>query len=182
VIVDRALTAWSFSRGSTRFAWRTRKMTALRGRRSNPSGIRRYRRHGGERARFRVFKTLSRDGGLSWSEPQAVTEHPEADLCEPGLVRSPDGRQIALLLRENSRRFNSFVVFSSDEGETWSEPVELPATLTGDRHTARYAPDGRLFVSFRDMARGSPTWGDWVGWSEPMRTSCRDAKDCTASG
>ncbi len=118
----------------------------------------------GERARFRVFKTLSRDGGLSWSEPQVVTEHPEADLCEPGLVRSPDGRQIALLLRENSRRFNSFVVFSSDEGETWSEPVELPPTLTGDRHTARYAPDGRLFVSFRDMARGSPTWGDWVGW------------------
>jgi len=118
----------------------------------------------GERTKFRVFKTLSRDGGLSWSEPQVVTEHAEADLCEPGLVRSPDGRQIALLLRENSRRFNSFVVFSTDEGETWSEPVELPAALTGDRHTARYAPDGRLFVSFRDMARGSPTWGDWVGW------------------
>ena len=118
----------------------------------------------GGRTKFRVFKTISSDGGLSWSEPQVVTEHPEAHLCEPGLVRSPDGRQIALLLRENSRRFNSFVVFSNDEGETWSEPVELPAALTGDRHTARYAPDGRLFVSFRDMARGSPTWGDWVGW------------------
>jgi hypothetical protein len=118
----------------------------------------------GERSEFRVFKTISGDGGLRWSEPQLVTEHPEAHLCEPGLVRSPDGRQIALLLRENSRRFNSFVVFSNDEGETWSEPIELPAALTGDRHTARYAPDGRLFVSFRDMARGSPTWGDWVGW------------------
>ncbi len=121
--------------------------------------------HGsGERSKFQVFKTLSRDGGLTWSEPIIVTEHPEAHLCEPGLVRSPDGRQIALLLRENSRSHNSFVVFSDDEGETWSEPVELPASLTGDRHTAKYASDGRLFITFRDMAVGSPTWGDWVGW------------------
>jgi hypothetical protein len=118
----------------------------------------------GERTKFQAFKTVSTDGGLTWGEPLVVTEHALAHLCEPGLVRSPDGKQIALLLRENSRRFNSFVVFSNDEGETWAEPIELPAALTGDRHTARYAPDGRLFISFRDMARGSPTWGDWVGW------------------
>jgi hypothetical protein len=117
-----------------------------------------------ERSKFQVFKTISRDGGLSWSDPIVVTEHSEAHLCEPGLVRSPDGGQIALLLRENSRRFNSFVVFSDDEGQTWSEPVELPAALTGDRHTAKYALDGRLFITFRDMAADSPTWGDWVGW------------------
>lgn len=121
--------------------------------------------HGtGQRTSFQVFKTVSTDGGLTWSEPVVVTEHSQAHLCEPGLVRSPDGKQIALLLRENSRDFNSFVVFSDDEGESWSEPRELPAALTGDRHTARYAPDGRLFVTFRDMAHGSPTWGDWVGW------------------
>jgi hypothetical protein len=39
--------------------------------------------------------------------------------------------------------------------------------LTGDRHTGKYAPDGRLFISFRDNTpRGwkSPTQGDWVGW------------------
>lgn len=124
----------------------------------------RFLRGAGERTTFRVFKTISTDGGLTWSEPVIVTEHSEAHLCEPGLVRSPDGKQIALLLRENSRKFNSFVVFSDDEGMTWSDPIELPAALTGDRHTARYAPDGRLFVTFRDMARGSPTWGDWVGW------------------
>ncbi len=42
--------------------------------------------------------------------------------------------------------------------------MELPASLTGDRHTAKYAPDGRLLVSFRDMSADSPTYGDWVAW------------------
>jgi hypothetical protein len=121
--------------------------------------------HGaGKRAKFHVFKTISTDGGLTWSEPEIVAQHPTAHLCEPGAVRSPDGRQIALLLRENSRKQNSFVIFSDDEGSTWTEPVELPGALTGDRHTCRYAPDGRLFITFRDMTHESPTRGDWVGW------------------
>jgi len=79
-------------------------------------------------------------------------------------VRSPDGRQLAVLLRENSRTRNSFVIVSDDEGLTWSDPVELPGALTGDRHAACYAPDGRLFITFRDMTHVSPTYGDWVGW------------------
>jgi len=121
-------------------------------------------REGRFTGRFRVYKTLSRDGGLTWSAPEGVAEHPAAHLCEPGVVRSPDESQLACLLRENSRRYNSFAVFSSNEGETWSEPAELPAALTGDRHTARYAPDGRLFITFRDTTYISPTKGDWVGW------------------
>ena len=111
-----------------------------------------------------VYRIVSTDGGLSWGEPQVVTSHPEAALCEPGLIRSPDGKQIAMLLRENSRTFNSMVVFSSDEGETWTEPCELPASLTGDRHQLRYAPDGRILASFRDTTHISPTAGDWVAW------------------
>ena len=118
----------------------------------------------GEVSTFEVYKTLSQDGGLTWGAPTVIATHDSAHLCEPGLVRSPDGEQIALLLRENSRHFNSFVVFSNDEGDTWSEPRELPRSLTGDRHTAKYAPDGRLFVTFRDQAADSPTKGDWVGW------------------
>ena len=42
--------------------------------------------------------------------------------------------------------------------------LPLPLSLAGDRHTAKYGPDGRLFVTFRDMAPGGPTRGDWVGW------------------
>jgi hypothetical protein len=113
---------------------------------------------------FTVYKSVSTDGGLSWSSPEVVVSHPVAHLCEPGALRSPDGKQIAVLLRENSRKLNAFVIFSNDEGRTWSAPRELPGALTGDRHVAKYAPDGRLFITFRDMALDSPTKGDWVAW------------------
>jgi hypothetical protein len=113
---------------------------------------------------FTLYSTFSEDGGLTWSFPQAVAKASEVHLCEPGIVRSPDGKTLAALLRENSRTRNSYVIFSADEGETWTSPRELPGALTGDRHTGRYAPDGRLLVSFRDMTHDSPTKGDWVAW------------------
>ena len=118
----------------------------------------------GIEGRFKVYGAISRDGGLTWGAPSVIASHPLAKLCEPGAVRSPDGKEIAVLLRENSRRSNSFVVFSRDDGKTWTKPRELPASLTGDRHTAAYTPDGRLFITFRDMARESRTRGDWVAW------------------
>ncbi len=113
---------------------------------------------------FVVYQIESVDAGRTWTKPRAIVHRPEVHLCEPGLVISPDGKTWALLLRENSRSRNSFVVFSEDDGASWSEPRELPAALTGDRHSAVYAPDGRLFISFRDTARETPTQGDWVGW------------------
>jgi hypothetical protein len=113
---------------------------------------------------FTLYTTFSEDGGLTWSAPKPVYTASDVNLCEPGIVRSPDGRTLAALLRENSRTRNSFVTFSRDEGRTWSVPRELPGALTGDRHTAKYAPDGRLLVSFRDMTHDSPTHGDWVAW------------------
>jgi len=124
----------------------------------------RFLKNSGKRTKFVVYKTISKDGGLSWGKPENITEHSKAHLCEPGLIRSPDGKQIALLLRENSRTMNSFVIFSDDEGETWTKPRELPGALTGDRHVCKYAPDGRLFITFRDQTHISPTKGDWVGW------------------
>ncbi|MEI6355571.1 MAG: sialidase family protein, partial [Verrucomicrobiota bacterium] len=113
---------------------------------------------------FRLYQVGSSDGGLTWGRPRELFASADVHLCEPGVVRSPDGRQIALLLRENSRRKNSHVIFSDDEGATWTAPRELPGALTGDRHVAKYSPDGRLFISFRDTTRVSKTQGDWVGW------------------
>jgi hypothetical protein len=125
---------------------------------------------------FKLLQTNSKDGGLTWSEPKIIHESSDIHLCEPGIIRSPDGKRLAVLLRENSRRKNSHIIFSDDEGESWSKPRELPITLTGDRHTGKYGPDGRLFISFRGISPGNkvmgsgevsgpmPNAGDWSGW------------------
>lgn len=113
---------------------------------------------------FTLYTTRSADGGLTWSAPEAVYSSSDVHLCEPGCIRSPDGRQLAVLLRENSRRKNSHIIFSNDEGQTWTEPREVQGSLTGDRHTGKYLSDGRLFISFRDTTLESPTKGDWVAW------------------
>lgn len=122
---------------------------------------------GSAQGTFTLYQSQSTDGGLTWAEPGFIFRSAEVHLCEPGAVRSPDQREIALLLRENRRTKASHVVFSRDEGKTWTAPRELPGSLAGDRHVARYAPDGRLFISFRDVppkSLSSPTAGDWVAW------------------
>ena len=118
---------------------------------------------------FNLYSTFSTDGGLSWGFPSSVFQSSEVHLCEPGCIRSPDGKTLAVLLRENARMKNSHIIFSNDEGKTWSEPRELPLSLTGDRHTGKYSSDGRLFISFRcisprQKASDRRFEGDWVGW------------------
>ena len=113
---------------------------------------------------FEVYAIDTEDGGLTWSQPQVVIAHPSLHLCEPGLVQSPDGDTWAMLLRENSRKENSHISFSRDDGMTWSAPRPLPDALTGDRHQSIDLPDGRLFISFRDTHAESPWRGDWVAW------------------
>ena len=125
-----------------------------------------YHRGEGERDRppLTLWQSISADGGLTWQAETKVAEYPGGNPCEPYVVRSPDGKQLAALSRENARRYNSLLITSDDEGKTWSDPVELPASLTGDRHMGRYAPDGRLVLCFRDTAHASPTKGDFVAW------------------
>jgi len=126
---------------------------------------------------FTLYSSTTTDGGLTWGQPEAIFASSEIYLCEPGVIRSPDGKRLAVLLRENLRKKNSHVIFSEDEGLTWSAPKELPITLTGDRHTGKYGPDGRLLISFRGITPGSrsvrdsgemtgplPTAGDWAAW------------------
>lgn len=110
-----------------------------------------------------LYQTFSTDGGLTWTMPEAIHAADGIHLCEPGLIRSPDGKELAMLLRENRRAKPSHIMFSRDEARSWSAPVPMHPDLTGDRHTLRYNKDGRLVAVFRDM-RECPTKGDFVAW------------------
>jgi hypothetical protein len=79
-------------------------------------------------------------------------------------VRSPDGKQLLCLMRENSRKIGGLFMTSSDEGRNWSQAKASPPALHGDRHKAQYAPDGRLVICFRDTGKASSTRDHFVAW------------------
>lgn len=110
-----------------------------------------------------ITQSESTDGGLTWAPWRVLLDLGELKPCEPAIVRSPNGKQLLCLLRENTKRIALFMT-SDDEGATWSAAKPLPTGLFGDRHMPHYAPDGRLVVCFRDTGAGSPTKSHFVAW------------------
>lgn len=119
---------------------------------------------GKDRSPLVVLQTITKDGGLTWSEPRVVAKVEGKDPCEPFAFRSPDGRELGCLMRENRRTGRSLMMFSDDEAKTWSDPVDTPWGLTGDRHMGVRTSDGRWVIAFRDQAVESPTKGHFVAW------------------
>lgn len=116
-----------------------------------------------------VWQSASLDGGLTWSPEKVVVKVPTR-WAQPAVIRSPDGKQLLMLLRHNGAGRGRFAT-SDDGGATWSEARALPLALTGHRHHARYAPDGRLVVVMRDTAQDftgggkhNATFGHFVAW------------------
>jgi len=112
-------------------------------------------------APFRIFKTIltfDLAGRTQWTPPVLLLPEESREkesafcFCEPEVVRSPEGRELALLVRTNAKTSFSQVCFSTDEGETWLPPQDLARELTGERHKAEYDPvSGKLIVTFRDI-------------------------------
>ena len=111
-----------------------------------------------------VLQTKTLDGGLTWSEPEVIADVEGKKPCEPFVFRSPDNNELCCLMRENTHTGKSLMMFSRDEGKSWSDPVDTPWGLSGDRHMGVYTRDGRLVIAFRDMAPNSPTRGHFVAW------------------
>ena len=119
---------------------------------------------GKDRAPLEVLQSITADGGFTWSQPRVVAKVERKNPCEPYVFRSPDGKELCCLMRENAHKDYSLVMFSTDEGATWSTPVNTCWGLTGDRHRGTYTQDGRMVIAFRDRAKMSPTNGHFVAW------------------
>lgn len=145
---------------------------------------------------FKNYKTIltfeEKDGKTveKWSKPEPLfTEEQQVvedtlDMCEIGMFRSPDNKRIVGLVRSQSHAHLSTMIYSDDEGKTWSDPIELPGSLSGERHKALYDPiSGRLVITFREMnfdvdhdgnvaENGNDwiceDWGMWVGTYEQL--------------
>lgn len=132
--------------------------------------------HDSEFYNYKTILTFDEEGNPQWSEPEKYFSAYRAaelasNMCEVEVIRSDMGKgdELCLITRSNSKKMNSLISFSKDEGKTWSEPVETPAALNGERHKAEYTPDGRLFITFRSIERGkkarkNATHKDKNGW------------------
>lgn len=124
---------------------------------------------------YKTYLTFDEDGREQWTRPiRLLEEYDEIEefsgLCEIEVIRSPKGNQLALIARAQTKRTNSMIAFSEDEGTTWTQPRELPRVLMGERHKAEYDnKSNRLLITFRDIIRDKnvhDNWlaGDWVAW------------------
>ncbi len=134
---------------------------------------------------YKTILTFDENGEYNWSKPEPyLSQYRDietyAGICEVECIRSDMGKgdELCLIARCNKKRNTSLLIFSTDEGETWSKPVEAPVTLNGERHKAEWMPDGRLFITFRSIERnkkmvkkmrkdgGMKTWYSegWVAW------------------
>jgi hypothetical protein len=121
----------------------------------------------GEEGTLQVLQSITRDGGFTWSAPTIASDGTKLDgkhPCEPYVFRSPDGNELCCLMRENRRSGTSLVMFSRDEGKTWSQPMDTPWGLTGDRHHGITLPDGRIVIVFRNASPQSKDKGGFIAW------------------
>ena len=134
---------------------------------------------------YKTILTFQENGEYNWSKPEKyLSQYREietyAGICEVECIRSDGGKgdELCLIARCNKKTCTSLLLFSDDEGETWSKPVEAPFALNGERHKAEYTDDGRLFITFRSIERdkkrvkkmrklgGEKKWYSegWVAW------------------
>lgn len=130
---------------------------------------------------YKTYLTFNENGEEQWSEPEPyLSEYRNIEstyqMCEIGMFRSPDGKRIVGLARSQSHNNPATMIYSDDEGKTWSKPMDLPGSLAGERHKAAYDPiSGRLVISFREITYdlngnnifdGNSDWlaGEWVVW------------------
>lgn len=141
---------------------------------------------------YKTILTFDDAGNMHWSKPERYFKayrgiEKNSNMCEVECVRADGGTgdELMLITRSNTKKINSLLSFSRDEGKTWSKPVEAPAALNGERHHAEWLPDGRLFITFRSIERDaqklaknyekktmhwySEGWIAWVGTYDDLK-------------
>lgn len=112
----------------------------------------------------------SKDRGKTWADLSLLTDHRNLVLCEASMLHLPDGR-IAALMRENSFVYEPmYLRLSEDNGASWSTP--LPTPLIGHRPTMGLTPDGRLLVTYRNVAPDPGTCA-WLGTLDQLSSGFR---------
>ncbi len=93
----------------------------------------------------------STDGGLTWKEQVTIAAADGIhEYAEPNGVVTDTGR-IVVMLRQNNRPKSYAMVYSDDDGVTWSRPVNAISNAAVGKPTVLHLSSGRLFL----IGRGS---------------------------
>jgi Neuraminidase (sialidase) len=97
----------------------------------------------GDWGRGEIRQMRSRDGGKSWSNPETVFSDPQRSLFQVAFARLANG-DIGFTHTSLANGRDAFKVFrrSTDEGQTWSEPMKI----SDDSHEYTTGPWDKLYV------------------------------------
>lgn len=132
--------------------------------------------HRNEDGTLKVLQAKTEDGGITWSSPHVIADIEGKEPCNPFVFRSPNNKELCCIMAENTHKGRSLMMFSKDEGSTWSNPEPTSWELTGDGYQGIYTKDERLVITFRDMVPDSPTKGHLMAWIGTYD----DIKNCNA--
>lgn len=148
---------------------------------------------------IRSYVCRSTDGGITWSEPQEITEQIWGIHTVNSSTRRykasffGSGNGLRLMRGEHKGRIlfaaamrptgdayvlNNFVVYSDDNGATWN--VSECAFTGGDEAKLMELVDGRVLISVRRSGErgfnisndGGVTWGTQGTWPEMTTNAC----------
>jgi hypothetical protein len=111
-------------------------------------GTREINGHGWESA-----VTTTTDNGKTLSKPVIIASHPEIDMNDAALTRLNDGRLFAVI-RSEQPPFDAYQVYSSDEGDTWTEPKK--SGFLGGTVCLYHLRNGNLICFYRDREPDRP--------------------------
>ena len=114
-----------------------------------------------------LYKSLSTDGGDTWSDPQPTTL---ISACSPSTMsKMPDGRFFVFYLNSPPvgngyfRRTPMVYAISNDEGETWSEPwiVDAEPKRMFSNASILFLEEGILSLYHRELETEDFKVGQW---------------------
>ncbi|HFI0469846.1 TPA: glycoside hydrolase domain-containing protein [Streptococcus suis] len=129
---------------------------------------------------YKTILSFDEQGQQVWSSPEPLLApyrdiERTAQMCEIGMFRVPNSNRIIGLVRSQSHQHSSLLIYSDDEGQTWSRPEALQGALQGERHKILVDPiSNKLVVTFREIIldynqngtieNGDWMAGDWMAW------------------
>ncbi len=109
----------------------------------------------------RLAGKVSRDGGKTWGRERVIVDDKQGKVMSASLLRAHNGDILLVYLYQNQMSAKGFAMFlrrSSDEGKTWSEPMQI-TPKADDAHAAnnaclRMLTTGRIIFSCREYISG----------------------------